>query len=393
MKEVYVVSYGRTAIGSLGGSLASIKGVELGSKAIKGVLDKVNISGEEVEEVIMGNVLQANNGQAPARQAALGAGIGINASCTTINKVCASGLKSIALASQSIQLGISQSVIAGGFESMSNAPYYIPNARSGYKYGNGEIIDGIVKDGLQDPFKKYMMGNIAEICAAKYGCSREAQDQYAIESYTRAQNAYQNNAFSDEIIPVEIPQRSGDPKIVNEDDEYKNLRLDKVASLKPAFDKAGTVTAFNASKINDGGAALLLVSKEKMEQLGLKPIAKVVGYADAEQDPDWFTTTPSLAIPKALKNAGLSIEDIDYFEINEAFSVVSIVNNQLLNISSDKVNVYGGAVALGHPIGASGARIACTLLTVLKQKKAKYGMAAICNGGGGASAIVFENIL
>ncbi len=390
MKEVFVVAYGRTPIGAFNGSLAAKTGVELGSIAVKAVIERAGIKGEDVQEVILGNVLQANNGQAPARQAALGGGAAFSTACTTINKVCASGLKSIALASQSIQLGIYDITIGGGFESMTNSPYYIPNGRGGYRYGNGEIIDAIVRDGLQDPFKKGMMGNIAEICAAKYKFTREDQDAFAVESYKRAQAAYAENAFADELIPVEIPQRGGDPKLVTEDDEYKNIKWDKVSTVKPAFDKAGTVTAVNASKINDGAAAMVLMSKEKMESLGLKPIAKVIGYADSEQDPDWFTTAPALAIPAAVKRAGLTMDQIDFFEINEAFSCVALANLQEMNIPADKCNVYGGAVALGHAIGSSGARIACTLLSVLKNKNAKYGVAGICNGGGGATAVVFE---
>ncbi len=392
MKEVYIVAYGRTPIGSFNGSLSSKSGVELGSIAIKGVMERAGISGDQVEEVIMGNVLQANNGQAPARQAALNAGAGMSTACTTINKVCASGLKSIALAVQSIQLGIYDVTIGGGFESMTNSPYYIPNGRNGYRYGNGEIIDAIVRDGLQDPFKKNMMGNVAEICAKKYNFSREQQDEYATNSYKRAQAAYEKGQFKDEIIPVEIPQRGGESKWVMEDDEYKNIKWDKVATVKPAFEKEGTVTAVNASKINDGAAAMVLMSKEKMESLGLKPIAKVIGYADAEQDPDWFTTTPAIAIPAAVKRAGLQMSDIDFFEINEAFSVVALANLQEMNLDINKVNVQGGAVSLGHPIGGSGARIACTLVSVLKNNNAKYGVAGICNGGGGATALVIENI-
>jgi acetyl-CoA C-acetyltransferase len=392
MKEVYIVAYGRTPIGSFNGSLSSKTGVELGSIAIKAVMERAGIQGDQVEEVIMGNVLQANNGQAPARQAALNAGAGMSTACTTINKVCASGLKSIALAAQSIQLGIYDITIGGGFESMTNSPYYIPSGRNGYRFGNGEVIDAIVRDGLQDPFKKNMMGNVAEICAKKYNFTREQQDEYAINSYKRAQAAYEKGQFKDEMIPVEIPQRGGESKWVLEDDEYKNIKWDKVATVKPAFEKEGTVTAVNASKINDGAAAIVLMSKEKMEALGLKPIAKVIGYADAEQDPDWFTTTPALAIPAAVKRAGLQMSDIDFFEINEAFSVVALANLQEMNLDINKVNVQGGAVSLGHPIGGSGARIACTLVSVLKNNNAKYGVAGICNGGGGATALVIENI-
>lgn len=392
MNEVYVVAYGRTPIGAFSGSLAAKTGVELGVDAIKGVLEKSGIKAEEIQEVILGNVLQANNGQAPARQAALGAGLTHQAACTTINKVCASGLKSIALGSQSIQLGIYDTVLVGGFESMTNTPYYIPNGRGGYRYGNAELVDGIVRDGLQDPFKKGMMGNIAELCAAKYQITREQQDAYATESYKRAQAAYAENAFADELIPVSIPQRGGEPKLVTEDDEYKNVKWDKVATVKPAFDKNGTVTAVNASKINDGAAVMILMSKAKMDSLGLKPIAKVVGYADSEQDPDWFTTAPSLAIPAAIKRAGLTMDQIDFYEINEAFSVVALANLQEMKLDASKVNVFGGAVALGHPLGGSGARIACTLLSVLKNKNGKYGVAGICNGGGGATAVVFEKM-
>jgi acetyl-CoA C-acetyltransferase len=392
MKEVFVVAYGRTPIGAFNGSLGAKSGVELGTIAVKAVMDKIGLKGEDVGEVILGNVLQANNGQAPARQAALNAGVSVNTNCTTINKVCASGLKSIALGAQSIQLGLHEVVIAGGFESMTNAPYYIPNGRNGYRYGNGEIIDAIVRDGLQDPFKKNMMGNIAEICASKYEFSREDQDAYATESYKRAQAAYAENAFANELIPVEIPQRGGEPKMITEDDEYKNIKWDKVATVKPAFDKNGTVTAVNASKINDGAAAMVLMSKEKMDSLGLKPIAKIVSYADAEQDPDWFTTAPAIAIPLAVKRAGITMEEVDFFEINEAFSVVALANLKEMNIPASKANIYGGAVALGHAIGSSGARIACTLLSVMTNKGAKYGAAGICNGGGGATAIVFERL-
>jgi acetyl-CoA C-acetyltransferase len=392
MNEVYVVAYGRTPIGAFSGSLAAKTGVELGVDVIKGVLEKSGIKAEEIQEAILGNVLQANNGQAPARQAALGAGLTYQTACTTINKVCASGLKSIALGAQSIQLGNHEVVLVGGFESMTNAPYYIPNGRAGYRYGNGELVDAIVRDGLQDPFKKGMMGNIAELCAAKYEITREQQDAYATESYKRAQAAYAENAFADELILVAIPQRGGEPKLVTEDDEYKNVKWDKVATVKPAFDKNGTVTAVNASKINDGAAVMILMSKSKMESLGLKPIAKVVSYADSEQDPDWFTTAPSVAIPAAVKRAGLTMDQIDFYEINEAFSVVALANLQELKLDASKVNIYGGAVALGHPIGGSGARIACTLLSVLKNKNGKYGVAGICNGGGGATAVVFEKL-
>lgn len=392
MQEVFIVSMARTPIGAFNGSLASVSGVKLGETAIKAAIQRAGIKGEQVEQVIMGNVLQANSGQAPARQAALGAGVSAQTACMTINKVCASGLKSIALAAQSIMLGDNDIAIGGGFESMTNAPYYIPNGRNGYRYGNGEIIDAIVRDGLQDPYKKYMMGNVAEICASKYGFTREDQDAYAIQSYKRAADAYANKYFDNEICAVEIPQRSGDSILVKEDDEYKNIKFDKVATVKPAFDKNGTVTAVNASKINDGAAAMVLMSKKKMEELGVKPIAKLLSYADAEQDPEWFTTTPSVAIPLAVKKAGLEMNQIDFFEVNEAFSVVALANMKEMNIPAEKINVFGGAVALGHPIGGSGARIACTLLSVLEHKKGKYGAVGICNGGGGATAIVFEKL-
>lgn len=392
MQEVFIVSMARTPIGAFNGSLASVSAIKLGETAIKAAIQRAGIKGEQVEQVIMGNVLQANNGQAPARQAALGAGVSAQTACMTVNKVCASGLKSIALAAQSIMLGDNDIAIGGGFESMTNAPYYIPNGRNGYRYGNGEIIDAIVRDGLQDPYKKYMMGNVAEICATKYGFTREDQDAYAIQSYKRAAEAYANKYFDNEICGVEIPQRSGDPIVVKEDDEYKNIKFDKVATVKPAFDKNGTVTAVNASKINDGAAAMVLMSKKKMEELGLKPIAKLLSYADAEQDPEWFPTTPSVAIPMAVKKAGLEMSQIDFFEVNEAFSVVALANMKEMNIPADKINVFGGAVALGHPIGGSGARIACTLLSVLEHKKGKYGAVGICNGGGGATAIVFEKL-
>ncbi len=392
MQEVFIVSIARTPIGAFNGSLAPLSAVKLGEIAIRAAIERAGIKGEQVDQVIMGNVLQANNGQAPARQAALGAGVSVNTSCMTINKVCASGLKAIALAAQSIMLGDNEIAVAGGMESMTNAPYYIPNGRNGYRYGNGEIVDGIVRDGLQDPFKKYMMGNIAEICAAKYAFTREDQDAYAVQSYKRAADAYSNKYFDKEICPVEIPQRSGDSLIIKEDDEYKNIKFDKVSTVKPAFDKNGTVTAINASKINDGAAAMVLMSKSKMESLGLKPLAKILAYADAEQEPDWFTTTPSIAIPMAVKKAGLEMSQIDFFEVNEAFSVVALANMKDMNIPADKINVFGGAVALGHAIGSSGARIACTLLSVLDHKKGKYGAAGICNGGGGATALVIEKL-
>ncbi len=391
MREVYIVSMARTPIGSMSGVLSALTAIDLGAQTIKKALERAGIDGSMVDEVIMGNVIQANTGQAPARQAAISAGIHYGATCTTINKVCASGMKAIILGAQSILLGDKDIVVAGGMESMTNAPFMISNARNGYRYGNGALIDAIVRDALQDPYSGLMMGSSGDKCAAKFNFSREAQDAFAIESYRRANEAYTNNSFADELFDVEIKGR-GDSTFVKEDEEYKKLRADKVATLKPAFGKEGTVTAVNASKINDGAAALVLMSKEKATALGIKPIAIIRGYADAEQAPDDFTTTPALAIPKALEKAGLAIADIDYTEINEAFSNVTMANTQLLGLSPEKVNVFGGAVALGHPVGASGARIVCTLISVLGQKGGKIGAAGICNGGGGASAIIIEKV-
>lgn len=389
MNEVYIVSMARTPIGSLSGSLSQVTATQLGTQAIKKAMERAGITGNDVEEVIMGNVIQANNGQAPARQAALGAGINVNATCTTINKVCASGMKAIILGAQSIMLGDKHIVVAGGMESMTNAPYMIASGRNGYRYGNAEIIDGIVRDALQDPYSKEMMGNSGDRCAKKFNFTREDQDAFALESYRRVAEAYKNGAFKDELFDVEIAGR-GESTFVKEDEDYKKLRPEKVATLKPAFTKDGTVTAVNASKINDGAAAVVLMSGQKVKELGLKPLAKLVGYADAEQAPDDFTTSPALAMPKAATKAGLQIKDIEYFEINEAFSNVTMANTKLLGLDPAKVNVFGGAVALGHPVGASGARIICTLISVLRNKNAKYGSAGICNGGGGASAVVIE---
>lgn len=390
MNEVYIVSIARTPIGSMSGMLSPLTAVQLGTQTIKEAIKRAGITGDQVEEVIMGNVIQANTGQAPARQAALGAGVQVNATVTTVNKVCASGMKAIILGAQSIMLGDKDIVVAGGMESMTNAPYMVSNARNGFRYGNGEFIDAIVRDALQDPYNKQMMGNSGDRCAAKFNFSREAQDAYALESYKRATDAYKNGSFNDELFAVELPGK--EPVLIKEDEEYKKLKPEKVASLKPAFSKEGTVTAVNASKINDGAAAVVLMSAAKVKELGVTPIAKIVGYADAEQAPDDFTTSPSIAIPKAVKKAGLEMKDIEYYEINEAFSNVAMANMQLLNIDHSKLNVYGGAVSLGHPVGASGARIVCTLISVLKNNKAKYGAAGICNGGGGASAIVIEKV-
>jgi acetyl-CoA C-acetyltransferase len=390
MKEVVIVSAVRTPIGSFGGALASMSATQLGAHAIKAAIERIKLDPKEIQEVFMGNVLSAGVGQAPVTQASIYAGLPSNIPGTTINKVCASGMKSIMLATESIMLGDNDCVVAGGMESMSNVPYYLDKARNGYKLGNGAITDGLVKDGLWDVYKDYHMGNAAELCAAECHISREEQDAYALESYKRSTNAYAAGNFKDEIVPVSIPVKGKDPLVVSEDEEYKNLRADKVPTLKPAFQKDGTVTAANASKLNDGAAAVVLMSREKADQLGLKPIAKVLGYADAQQAPEWFTTTPSKAIPRAVERAGLKMEQIEYFELNEAFSVVAIANNREMKLDPSKVNVNGGAVSLGHPLGASGARIIVTLLNVLKQKKAKYGAAGICNGGGGASAMVVE---
>ncbi|EKB48884.1 acetyl-CoA C-acyltransferase [Cecembia lonarensis] len=392
MKEVYIVSAVRTPLGSFGGKLSGLTAVELGSFAIKGALSKAGLDPKEVEEVMMGNVISANLGQAPARQAAIGAGIGYNVPCTTVNKVCSSGMKAVMFAAQSIMTGQNDLVVAGGMESMSNVPYYVPKARFGYKYGNAEMVDGLVKDGLFEVYYKFPMGNCADNTAKEMNISREDQDKYAIQSYNRAAFAWKSGAFKDEVIPVEMKGRKGEVIIIDEDEEYKNVVFEKIPSLRPVFEKEGTVTAANASTMNDGASALVLASKEKVQELGLKPIAKIKGFADAAQDPLWFTTAPALAIPKAIKNAGLTENDVDFYEINEAFSAVAIANQRQLNLDNDKLNVYGGAVSLGHPLGASGARIIATLNSVLHQKNGKYGVAGICNGGGGASAIVIEKI-
>ncbi len=392
MEEVYIVSAVRTPIGSFGGSLASLSATTLGTIAVKGALDRAGIVASDVNEVFIGNVISANLGQAPARQAAIGAGIGYNVPCTTVNKVCASGMKAVMLGAQSIMLGINDVVVAGGMESMSNIPYYIPKGRFGYKYGNGELVDGLLKDGLWEVYNDFAMGNCGDHTAKELNISREEQDEYAINSYKRSAIAWKDGLFKDEIIPVEVPQRKGDPIVVSEDEEYKNVKFEKIPALRPVFSKDGTVTAANASTINDGASAIILIGKKKMEELGLKPLARVAGFADAAQDPLWFTTAPSLAIPKAIAHAGLSKEDIDFYEINEAFSVVALANNKELGLDGDKVNCFGGAVSLGHPLGASGARIITTLNNVLHKKDGKYGVAGICNGGGGASAIVLENM-
>lgn len=391
-REVYIVAAVRTPMGSFSGSLASIPAPRLGAIAIKEAVKRAGISTEEVTEVYMGNVLQANVGQAPARQAAKFAGLPDTVHCTTINKVCASGMKSIILGAQSIMLGDNDVVVAGGMENMSMVPHYL-ESRNGTKLGNITAVDGLVKDGLTDVYNNYHMGNAAELCAVECTISREEQDAYAIESYKRSAAAWQAGKFNDEIVPVEIPQKKGDPIQFKEDEEYKNVMFDKIPGLKPVFQKEGTVTAANASTLNDGAAAVVLMSKEKADKLGIKPLAIIRGYADAEQAPEKFTTAPAKAIPRAIEKAGLKPENIDFYEINEAFSVVALANNKHLKLDASKVNINGGAVSLGHPLGASGARIIVTLINVLKQNKAKYGAAGICNGGGGASAMVIENVM
>jgi acetyl-CoA C-acetyltransferase len=390
-KEVYIVSAVRTPMGSFGGTLAGIPATKLGAIAIKGALDKIKLDPKLVNEVFMGSVLQANLGQAPARQAAKFAGLPDTVNCTTVNKVCASGMKSISLAAQAILLGDADIVVAGGMESMSQVPFYLENNRWGAKYGNGQVIDGLAKDGLTDVYHNYPMGNCAELCAKEYNFSREDQDAFAIESYKRSAAAWAAGKFSEEIVPVEVVTKKG-TVLFAEDEEYKAVNFEKIPGLKPVFQKDGTVTAANASTMNDGAAALVLMSKEKADALGLKPLAKIKGYADAEQAPEWFTTTPSIAVPKAVEKAGLKMSDVSYYELNEAFAVVGLANMKLMNLDASKVNVNGGAVSLGHPLGCSGARVIVTLINVLKQNNAKYGAAGICNGGGGASALVIENM-
>ncbi|MCE3226916.1 MAG: acetyl-CoA C-acyltransferase [Bacteroidetes bacterium] len=390
-KEVYIVSAVRTAMGSFGGTLAGVSATQLGAAAIKGALDKIKLDPKLVNEVFMGSVLQANLGQAPARQAAKFAGLPDSVNCTTVNKVCASGMKSISLAAQSILLGDNDIVVAGGMENMSAVPFYSESTRWGAKYGNTSLIDGLAKDGLTDVYGNFPMGNCAELCAKDMKFTREEQDAFAIESYKRSAAAWSAGKFKEEVIPVTVKTKKGDIQF-SEDEEYKNVNFEKIPTLKPVFVKDGTVTAANASTMNDGAAAVILMSKEKADALGIKPIAKIKAYADAEQAPEWFTTSPSLAVPKAVEKAGLKMGDINYFELNEAFSVVGLANIKLMNLDGSKVNVNGGAVSLGHPLGASGARIIVTLINVLKQNNAKYGAAGICNGGGGASAMIIENV-
>jgi len=391
MEDVFIVSTARTPIGRFGGMLANFTAIDLGAHAIQGALKNAGIGPEKVQEVFLGNVIPANLGQAPARQTALKAGFGYNIPCTLINKVCASGMKSIMIGAQSIMLGTNDIVVAGGMESMSNIPYYIPKARFGYKFGNAELIDGLQKDGLWEAYHQFAMGNCADHTAADMNISREEQDEFAIESYKRAIEATKNGFLKKEIVPVEIPQRKGDPLIMDEDEEIKFVNFDKIPALKPVFSKEGTVTAANASTINDGASAVILASKKAVEEYKLSPLAKILGFADAAQEPIWFTTTPSLAIPKALQCAGITQDMVDFYEINEAFSVVVLANNKLLDLDPEKVNVHGGAVSIGHPIGCSGARITGTLANTLKETNKNIGVAGICNGGGGASAIVLEN--
>lgn len=392
MKEVYILSAVRTPIGSFGGALSSLSATQLGATAIKAAVEKANIKPEMVQNVYMGNVLSANIGQAPVTQASIFAGLPDTTPGTTINKVCASGMKAIMLAAQSIMLGENDVVVAGGMESMSNVPYYLDKARNGYRLGHGQITDGIVKDGLWDVYKDFHMGNAAELCAVDCNITREEQDAYAVESYKRSAAAWEKGLFKEEVIPVSVPQRGKDPLFVSQDEEFKNIKFEKIPELKPVFQKDGTVTAANASTLNDGASALVLISGEKMKELGLKPLAKILSFADAQKAPEYFTTAPAEALPKAIANANLTPSDIEYYEINEAFAVVSIANNQKLKLDSSRVNVNGGAVSLGHPLGSSGSRIVVTLIHVLKQNNARIGAAGICNGGGGASAMVIESV-
>ncbi len=390
-KEVFIISAVRTPIGSFMGGLSTVSATQLGAIAIKGALVKSGLKAEQIDEVFMGNVLQAGVGQAPARQAALGAGLTNEVPCTTVNKVCASGMKAIMLGAQTILAGDNEIVVAGGMENMSQTPHYI-EGRNGVKFGNITMLDGITKDGLLDVYSKVPMGNCAELCAKEYEFSREDQDNFAITSYKRAAAAWEAGRFDEEVVPVSVPQRKGDPIVISKDEEYTNVFLDKIPSLRPAFDKDGTITAANASTLNDGASALILASAEAVAKYGLKPIAKIVSYADAAQAPEWFTTAPSKAVPIALKKAGLETSDVDFWELNQAFSVVGLANMKILGLNPEKVDVNGGAVALGHPLGNSGSRVIVTLINVLKQNNAKIGAAAICNGGGGASALIIENI-
>lgn len=390
MNKVYIVSAVRTPQGSFGGALSSFSATGLGSKAIAGALDRAGVSADKVDEVFMGNVCSANLGQAPAKQAAIGAGVPDTVPCTTVNKVCSSGMKCIMFGAQAIMLGSADVIVAGGMESMSNIPYYMPKARWGTKYGHTNLIDGLAHDGLTDAYDKVAMGNSGDMTATKYEISREEQDRYAIQSYKRSADATDAGRFQSEIIPVAVPQRRGDDIIVDKDEEYSNVKFEKIPALRPAFNKDGSVTAANASTLNDGASALVLMSEKKMNELGLKPLARIVSFADAAHEPMWFTTAPTLAAPKALENAGLNIKDVDFFEVNEAFAVVPLAFNKVLGVDESKVNVNGGGVSLGHPLGSSGSRIVCSLTHILHQKNAKIGLATLCNGGGGASAIIIE---
>jgi acetyl-CoA C-acetyltransferase len=392
MKEVYIVSAVRTPIGSFGGALSSLSATQLGSITIKEAVQRAGLKPEHVQEVFIGNVLSANLGQAPVTQASIYAGLPNTTPGTTINKVCASGMKAIMLGAQSIMNGDNDIVVAGGMENMSAVPYYLDKARNGFRLGHGQITDGLVKDGLWDVYNNYHMGNATELCASECKITREEQDTYAIESYNRAKSAYDQGFFADEIVPVEVPQRGKDPLVIKEDEEYTKVDFKKIPTLKPAFQKDGTVTAANASKLNDGASCVVLMSKERCEAMGIKPLAKILSFADAQQAPEWFTTAPSKALPKAVSKAGLTMDQIEYFEINEAFSAVAIANNREMKLDPTRVNVNGGAVALGHPLGSSGSRIVVTLIHVLKQRNAKIGAAGICNGGGGASAMVIEKL-
>jgi len=392
MQDVYIVSAVRTPLGSFGGMFASLSAIQLGSTAVKGALKTANVDASKVDEVLFGCVVQANLGQAPAKQVSIMAGISPTVPCTTINKVCASGMKSVMFGAQSIMLGHNNIVVTGGMESMSNIPFYFPKARWGNKFGDTLLVDGLNKDGLEDAYDHLAMGTFADATATKYNISREEQDAFAIESYKRSASATENGKFKDEIIAVEVPQRKGDPLVISEDEEYKKVKFDKIPLLRPAFTKDGTVTAANASTINDGASALILASKKAVDELGLKPIAKIVSFADASGSPEWFTTAPTLAAPLALKRAGMELSDMDYFEVNEAFAAVTIAFNKELNVDPSIVNVNGGACSLGHPLGASGARILTTLNHILKNNDAKFGLATLCNGGGGASAIVIESV-
>lgn len=390
-KEIVIVSMARTPIGSFLGTLSSIPAPKLGAVAIKGALEKINLFADKVDEVFMGNVVSAGLGQAPARQAAIFAGIPDTVPCTTINKVCSSGMKAVMIAAQSIQCGDAEIVVAGGMENMSSIPHYM-SGRNAVKLGNIKVTDGLLVDGLTDVYDQKHMGTCGDLCANEYGFTREDQDAFAIESYTRSANSWNENKFKDEVVPVEIPQRRGDAILFSEDEEYKNVKMEKIPNLRPVFSKEGSVTAANASTLNDGAAAMVMMSAEKAAEMNLKPLAKIVSYADAAQEPKWFTTAPAKALPKALDKANLTVNDVDYFELNEAFSVVGLANIKILDLNADKVNVNGGAVSLGHPLGMSGARIIMSLISVLDQKNGKIGAAGICNGGGGASAIVIEKL-